>query len=68
MNDGTSVNTKTTLKKETPLHKAAQYGNISTSLLLLLNGADPRALGIVFDCAALVSLYPTLKLLKLLIF
>ena len=46
--DGASVSTKTTLKKETPLHKAAQYGNLSTSLLLLLNGADPCALGNAF--------------------
>jgi hypothetical protein len=43
--DGANISTKTTLKKETPLHKAAQYGNLSTSLLLLLNGADPCALG-----------------------
>ena len=47
--DGASVSTKTTLKKETPLHKAAQYGNLSTSLLLLLNGADPCALGNAFS-------------------
>ena len=46
--DGAHVNTKTTLKKETPLHKAAQYGNLSTSLLLLLNGADPCAVGKLF--------------------
>jgi ankyrin repeat protein len=45
LTDGTDVNTKTTIKKETPLHKAAQYGNISTALLLLLNGADPLAVG-----------------------
>jgi hypothetical protein len=43
--DGANINTKTSLKRETPLHKAAQYGNVSTSLLLLLNGADTRALG-----------------------
>jgi hypothetical protein len=49
LTDGTNVNTKTTMKKETPLHKAAQYGNISTTLLLLLNGADPRAVGNVFS-------------------
>ena len=49
LTDGTNVNTKTTIKKETPLHKAAQYGNISTALLLLLNGADPRAVGKVFS-------------------
>ncbi len=47
--DGAHVNTRTTLKKETPLHKAAQYGNLSTSLLLLLNGADPCAVGKLFE-------------------
>jgi hypothetical protein len=49
LTDGTNVNTKTTIKKETPLHKAAQYCNISTVLLLLLNGADPRSVGTVCD-------------------
>ncbi len=48
LTDGIYVNTRTTIKKETPLHKAAQYGNVSTALLLLLNGADPCALGNVF--------------------
>ena len=43
--DGANVNTKTTLKKETPLHKAAQYGNVGSVLLLLAEGADPRAAG-----------------------
>ena len=45
LTDGANVNTTTTLKKETPLHKASQYGNVSSVLLLLANGADPRALG-----------------------